>query len=730
MNTTLTSPFPYTYSRPRFHDNAKKVAGNFGKYASKYVKSIFPVKDWIAYYNMRWLVHDIISGLTVGIVAIPQSIGYARVAGLPPEYGLYSSFVGVLLYWLFATSKDISIGPTAVLSLLIGQISDQIYQSMDGQYTKSQIAITINFCAGILSLAIGLLRLGVIVDYIPGPVIVGFTTGSALTIATTELPRLFGMMDIEGESESSFEIQEEAIQELSHTHIDAVVGFICLFYLYALKYISNWLGKRYPRYERLFFFVGLSRNITLLLCSSIFASMIYQRETNKSPIAIVGAIPSGLDHFGLAKMDLKLLLKVSTSLPVVVLMLVLEHVAVAKSFGRINNYKIDASQEIIAIGIINTIGSFFGAFPTAGAFSKSAIKAKAGVHTPIAGVFTGTLVVLALFWLTPGFFFIPDAAIAAVLIHAVFDVVCKPSYVYTLYKIEFTDFIVFITAVIFSAFFNVEISVYISTLLALFFIIYRLARPRVDALSRLAITSDSCNKCIDCCSPKYAYVPNCDPSFTASIEPPNGVLIFRLDESLTYPNASFIEDTIFNYVKKHTRRYHKRPEKKYDRKWNDMGPKYKDEDEENSIFPRLRALILDIAAVSFIDATGLQALTDLKKAINKYSDHNVEYHFANIANKKVQDTLIIGGFGTIELDPKSENQKRLDEEAPTEIPDKLIQKQFFHLTLDTAVAATTENTEWPQPQIDQFINIALSTSPILPEIKRDSFTPVFLPNSF
>ncbi|CAJ0755491.1 17022_t:CDS:2 [Entrophospora sp. SA101] len=521
---------------------SKTIISDLPKNSIKYVLSLFPILFWIKNYNLIWLSGDIVAGLTVGSVVIPQGMGYAVLASLEPEYGLYSSFVGVSIYCLFSTSKDITIGPTAVMSLLIGQIITEIEKNNPDIYSAPQIAISLALICGLISLVIGLLRLGIIVDFIPAPVVAGFTTGSAITIT---IPKLLGITNIDSK-EAAYLVLGKSLGGLPRVKIDAALGIFSLVYLYGLKHGSRYLAKRYPTKERLFFFIEILRNITVVIICTLIAFLLnIGKDTN--PFKILKNVPSGFSHIGPAYLDLPLMRLIANYLPSVTIIMILEHVAIAKSFGRINNYKINSNQELIAIGTTNILGSFFGSYPTTGSFSRTALKAKSGVRTPLAGVFAALLVILV-----------------------------------------------------------------------------RLARAKYEILGKIKL---------------------------ATIQPPDGVLIFRLDESLTYPNASYIDDQIVKYCKKNTQRVYQPPLKKGDRPWNDFtvyGDASKEEEVENSKKPILNAIVFDFIAVGSLDSTGLQFLIDMKKELNKYSGHHVEYHFANVISTSIKNSLIVGGFGTLE----------------------------------------------------------------------------------
>ncbi|CAG8447657.1 28625_t:CDS:2 [Dentiscutata erythropus] len=688
--------YPYIFETKRTHpkEKASQIIREIPKFSAQYIKSLFPIFSWIHYYNLTWLISDVIAGLTVGLVVIPQSMGYAKIATLPVEYGLYSSFVGVALYCFFATSKDITIGPTAVVSLLTGQTINSILK-VTTKYTNTTIASTFSLLTGLIALTLGLLRLGFVVDFIPAPVVAGFTTGSAINIAVGQIAGLLGIPGIDNK-QATYLVLGNTLRAMGQTKDDAILGLIGLFFLYTIKYGCSYLSHRYPNKEKIFFFLGISRNCLLVIISTFIAYLVNIGRTT-SPISILKNVPSGFDHIGSPNLDSELLSIVAGYLPGISVVLILEHVAIARSFGRMNDYKIVASQELIAIGATNAIGSFFGAYPSTGSFSRSAIKAKSGVRTPLDGIFTAALVILSLYVLTPVFYYIPSATLSAIIIHAVLNLISGPAYIKQLWKIQFWDFIVFVLGVVFNFFFTVEIGIYVSTGFALALLLIRLARPRFVALGRLEVASSNNNGDN---SKQFAYVPLC-PMFQTAQSPPDGVLIFRFDESLTYPNSSYVEDQIVNYVKSNTRRSANIAEKVGDRPWNDASDDYKNKAVENSKLPKLNAIVFDFSAVSTIDSTGIQALVDIKKNLDRYTGDVIEYHFANILNEKIQRTLIVVGFG----EPKQKNflidvgiQSTSDItpveiETPKEAVENTVRKKYLHLSLQEAITAAT-NGAW------------------------------------
>ncbi|OCH95306.1 sulfate permease [Obba rivulosa] len=688
-----------------------------------YIESLFPITKWITRYNRGWLYGDVIAGFTVGIVVVPQSMSYAQIATLPPQYGLYSAFVGTLIYCLFATSKDVSIGPVAVMSLTISQIISDVDKRFPGVWEGPQIATTVAFVCGLIVLGIGLLRLGWIVEFIPAPAVSGYMTGSAINIVAGQVPGLLGESGFNTRA-ATFEVIINSFKFLPQTKLDAAFGITGLFSLYAIRMGCDALGRRYPRRQRLFFFLSVFRNAFVMVVLTL-ASWLYCRHrvshSGKYPIKILQTVPRGFQHVGPPVIDGKLVSALAGQLPVATIILLLEHIAISKSFGRVNGYKINPNQELIAIGVTNAIGTVFGAYPATGSFSRSALKSKSGVRTPAAGILSSIIVIVALYGLTPAFFWIPTAGLSAVIIHAVADLVTTPRQAYSFWRVSPLEFVIWLAAVLVTVFSTIEDGIYTSICASLALLLVRLARPRGYFLGKVTLTARSQEKA----ETRDVYVPlNPKPSLMnadVKVTPPApGVIVYRFEESFLYPNSSLLNTILVDYVKAHMRRGKDMSlVSPSDRPWNDPGPRPgQDENEENLKKPVLRAIVLDFSGVSQIDTTAVQSLIDTRKEVERWADRPIEFHFATILSPWVRRALLAGGFGTgvpsSQIPPEiaavvpyrggqivsnTEPEHHSDVEAPVpsksesdydavqNAPIELENTPFFHLDIVSAVRA-------------------------------------------
>ncbi|ORX36803.1 sulfate transporter family-domain-containing protein [Kockovaella imperatae] len=644
---------PETITVSSYIGSKTRAAGPVGR---DYLKSLFPFIQWAPRYNFTWLYGDLVAGITVGMVLVPQSLSYAKLALLQPEYGLYSSFIGVLTYAFFATSKDVSIGPVAVMSLETGNIIAKVQEKFGDLYSAPQIAVCLAFICGFIVLAIGLLRIGFIVEFIPQPAVSGFMTGSAINIAAGQIPAVFGLAKRLDTRAATYKVIINTLKNLPHTSLDAAFGLTALAFLYGVKWTLTYLPKRYPKFARPAFFLMALRHAVMIIVFTIASWRINVHE-KKPRIALVGYVPSGLRHVGQPYITGQLLGALGPHLPVATIILLLEHISIAKSFGRLNGYKINPNQELIAIGVNNTLGSVFSAYPSTGSFSRSALKAKSGVRTPAAGIPTGIVVLVALYAVAPAFYWIPNAALSALIIHAVADLVTPLKQSIGFWRVSPFEYLIFVGAVLWSIFYSIEAGIYWSLASSAALLLVRIARPKGHFLGRVRVQPEN----PELGTVRDVFVPLDNEGGMTNqgvvVEPPPpGIIIYRFEESFLYPNASHINDRIIEHVKATTRHgKHLDGVSKGDRPWNDPAPSKAQAEKDrqlNGQKPRLRAVILDFAAVANLDTTGVQNLIDTRREVEKWADRKVEFHFTGILSPWIRRALVAGGFGTGESSSK------------------------------------------------------------------------------
>ncbi|EAA28274.3 hypothetical protein GE21DRAFT_6078 [Neurospora crassa] len=634
-----------------------------------YLRELFPFVNWIFHYNLTWLLGDFIAGVTVGFVVVPQGMAYAKLANLAPEYGLYTSFVGFVLYWAFATSKDITIGAVAVMSTIVGNIIANV-QKDHPDFDAGDIARTLAFISGAMLLFLGLIRFGFIVEFIPIVAISAFMTGSAISIAAGQVSTLMGIPNINSREET-YKVIINTLKGLPNTHLDAAMGLTALFGLYFIRWFCTQMGKRYPRQQRAWFFVSTLRMVFIIILYILVSWLVnrHVKDPKKAHFKILGHVPSGFQHKGAPRLDNEILSAISGDIPTTILVLLIEHIAISKSFGRVNNYIINPSQELVAIGFTNLLGPFLGGYPATGSFSRTAIKAKAGVRTPLAGIFTAVLVLLALYALTSVFFYIPNSALAAMIIHAVGDLITPPREVYKFWLTSPLEVVIFFAGVFVSIFTSIENGIYVTVAASGAVLLWRIAKSPGKFLGQTEIYT----------APRELVRGSKDSGLTQSLlqksehhtaflsldrddlsnpelqisTPWPGIFVYRFGEGLNYVNSAKHLDNLTIHVFKHTRRTElNKFEKLGDRPWNDPGPRRGQAflTDELVSRPTLRAIILDFSAVNCIDVTAAQALQDLRNQFDRYAHPDkVEWHFAGVSNRWTKRALVASGFGVDSL---------------------------------------------------------------------------------
>ncbi|KAL2702326.1 hypothetical protein AAEP93_006624 [Penicillium crustosum] len=620
--------------------------------ARRYIWSLFPFLHWIGYYNVQWLIGDLVAGITVGAVVIPQGMAYAELAKLPPEYGLYSSFMGVLIYWFFATSKDITIGPVAVMSTLMGSIIIKV-QAVHPEIPPPVLASALANICGAIVLFLGLLRLGFIVDFIPLPAISAFMTGSAINVCAGQVKTVLGEKAHFSTRGATYKIIIDTLKHLPSARMDAAMGLTALAMLYGIRSACNYGTRKKPHKAKLFFFLSTLRTAFVVLFYTMISAAVNLHRRNHPAFKLLGNVPRGFKAAGVPKIDVPIIKAFLGELPAAVIVLLIEHIAISKSFGRVNNYTIDPSQEFIAIGISNLLGPFLGAYPATGSFSRTAIKAKCGVRTPLAGVITAVVVLLAIYALPALFFFIPKSSLSAVIIHAVGDLVTPLHITYQFWCVSPIDALIFFMGVIVIIFSTIETGIYCTIGVSLAVLLFRLAKARGQFLGYVQVHSVVGDHILN--------APQEDPStgFEDSTEMSRRIYLptehagGTNPRGFNYPNANHYTDHLVSHIFKETRRTNPQAwETTGDRPWNDPGPTRAErkilmaEEAPTSPLPTLRAIILDFAAVNNVDVTSVQNLIDVRNQLDRWaSPDTVQWHFTHVHNRWTKRALAAAGFG-------------------------------------------------------------------------------------
>ncbi|WP_414469012.1 SulP family inorganic anion transporter [Methanobacterium sp. ACI-7] len=471
------------------------------------VSSIFPVFKWARSYNKEWLRPDVLAGITVGAFTIPEAIAYASLAGLPPEVGLYSAMIALLVYVIFRTSCQLSIGPTSALSILVGSTLGSLMIVNAGQYAL--IASLVAAIVGLLALVSWILRLGFIVRFISKTVLTGFLAGLALFIASGQLPKIFG---ISGATGNFFQRIFYLISHIDQTNLATLaIGVGGLLFLIIAT-------KKFPK---------LPNALILVLGSIIILTF-----TNLASLGVkvVGSIPQGLPSLVIPEINLIDVNTLITLASEVFLLSYIEGYGVASNYAIKNRHKIDGNKELLPLGLSNLAVGLFQGFPVGGSVSRTAVNDESGAKTPLAGGISGLIILLVLVFLTSLFTNLPETILAAIVLFAIRGLFDIPHF-RLIYKFNDSEFAIAILTLLSVLIFGTLEGIIIGVILSILMLINKLYNPHIAILGQVAGTDNY--KDIKR-HPENLKIP--------------GILIIRIDGSQIFLNADNIKNNILSIL--------------------------------------------------------------------------------------------------------------------------------------------------------------------------------------
>jgi len=475
------------------------------------MKRYLPILDWLPNYKSEWLSGDLFAGLTVGVMLIPQGMAYALIAGLPPVYGLYASVVPQLIYAIFGTSRQLSVAPVAMDSLLVA--TGVSVMAMEGSEAYVTYAIMLAFFMGLAQFVLGAIRMGFITNLLAKPVISGFTSAAALIIGLNQLKYLIGV-DIE-KSNQVLDILINAIKSIDQTHL--VTLMIGIMGIVLIKSLKRFLPK--------------VPGALIAVVLGIFA--VSGLGLADQGVSIVREVPSGLPSFFMPDLSLQTiqkLLPLSLTIAVVAFM---EAYSVAKAIeAKRRDYKVVPNQELIALGASNIIGALFQSYPVTGGFSRSAVNHQAGAHTPLSSIISALLVALTLLFLTPLFYNLPHAILASIIMVAVSGLI-DISYARELWKTNKVEFGLLLATFLITLQFSMVPGIVSGIVLSILILLFKAANPHVAILGRVKGFSEYRNK-----------------RRFKDLELWNNVLIMRIDAPFAFVNIQTIKDRINQEIEK------------------------------------------------------------------------------------------------------------------------------------------------------------------------------------
>ena len=468
-------------------------------------KKYIPILSWLPNYKRGYLKGDIIAGVTVAIILIPQGIAYALIAGLPPIYGLYSALIPQLVYAVFGTSRQVAIGPVAMDSLIVATGVSTI--ALAGSESYIAIAILLAFVVGAIQFLMGVFRLGFIVNFLSKPVITGFTSAVALTIGLNQFRNLLGVDFIQ--SDQIYTLLEDIYERLPQLNTNTTtIGLVACFIIISLRKVN----KKIP-----------SSLIVVVLGIGILRYF----GQNFSDVAIVKDIPSGLPSFAIPDFDIELIRELSPIAITLVMVGYLETISIGKTLeGKQDDYRIEPNQELVALGLGNMLGSFFKSYPSTSSFSRSAINAESGGKSGVSAIVSALLVMITLLYLTPLFYHLPKTVLSAIIIVAVFNLIQIKETKF-LWKADNLDFWLLVATFFSTLIFGIEYGILIGVSLSIFVLIFRTSRPYVVELGKV---------------PNSNFYRNRNRFKEVLLD--SDVLVFRFDAQLFYANANYFRDKL------------------------------------------------------------------------------------------------------------------------------------------------------------------------------------------
>ncbi|KAL6600553.1 hypothetical protein ACP70R_045353 [Stipagrostis hirtigluma subsp. patula] len=548
----------------------------------EWAEAALPCVAWMRRY--RWkedLQADLAAGITVGVMLVPQAMSYAKLAGLHPIYGLYTGFVPLFVYAIFGSSRQLAVGPVALVSLLVSNVLGGIVNSSSELYTE--LAILLAFMVGILECLMGLLRLGWLIRFISHSVISGFTTASAIVIGLSQIKYFLGYSVTR--SSKIIPLIDSIISGIDQfSWPPFVMGSTFL----AILLIMKNLGKSNKRLR----FLRASGPLTAVVVGTIFVKIF-----RPSAISVVGEIPQGLPKFSIPR-GFEHLMSLMPTAVLITGVAILESVGIAKALAAKNGYELDSNKELFGLGIANICGSFFSAYPATGSFSRSAVNHESGAKTGLSGIIMGIIIGSALLFMTPLFTDIPQCALAAIVISAVTGLVDYEEAIF-LWGIDKKDFFLWAITFMTTLIFGIEIGVLVGVGFSLAFVIHESANPHIAVLGRLPGTT------------VYRNTLQYPEAYTY-----NGIVVVRIDAPIYFANISYIKDRLREY--------------ELNLPNSNRGPDV----------GRVYFVILEMSPVTYIDSSAVQALKDLHQ---EYKARHIQIAIAN-PNRQVHLLLSRSGI--------------------------------------------------------------------------------------
>ena len=476
------------------------------------IARLFPIAKDLLNYNRSTLFSDLIAGLSIAVIVIPQGLAYAMIAGLPPIYGLYAALIPQLIHGMMGTSRHPAVGPVALDSLVVAIALGALSLSGIGEVIAA--AVFLATMVGILQLLMGLLHMGVLANYLSRPVISGFTSAAAIIIGLSQVEHLLGL-----QIESSYQIQKmilSVLQNFNESHlITVVVGLSAMSLILITK-------KYLPKFP------------SALLVSVFGVLLIWSTRWDLHGVEIIGYIPAGLPDVGLFTVSPEL---IKDMLPFSLTLAVIGYVEIISITKELEEqeekYSLKPNKELMALGTANLVGSFFQSYPVSASFSRSAVKFQAGAKTGMTAVFSALIVGLTLLFFTSLFFYLPIAVLAGIIMVAVIRLI-NVRYAIDLYKTRRDEFFLLLVTCLLTLFVGISEGILIGALLSLLLMVIRTSKPHYALLAKVSGTN---------------YYKNIS-RFETDTKIDDDILIMRFDAQLFFGNRDYFRKVVFEEVEK------------------------------------------------------------------------------------------------------------------------------------------------------------------------------------
>ncbi len=486
------------------------------------LKTYFPILDWGRRYNRQTLTSDLVAAVIVTIMLIPQSLAYALLAGLPPEVGLYASILPLIAYAIFGTSSALAVGPVAVVSLMTASAVGRV--AAEGGVDYASAAIVLAMLSGLMLVGMGLFRLGFIANFLSHPVISGFITASGLIIAASQLG---GLLGIRTEGHTLPDLVMSIFANIGAINgWTLAVGVVAVALLLWIRLdLKNWLGR-----------FGVPKGVATIIVRAgpvlvVFLTMAWSAgmDLGAKGVALVGDVPQGLPMLSLRGFDLEIIRQLAVPALIISIVGFVESISVAQTLAAKRRERIAPSQELIGLGASNIAAAIGGGYPVTGGFARSVVNFDAGAATPAAGAFTAIGIALATLLLTPFLAILPKATLAATIVIAVLTLVdfsiLKRAWTYSR-----ADFAAVAITIVGTLMLGVEMGIALGVGTSILVFLYRSSVPHAAIVGQVPGTEH------------YRNVKR------HKVETVPGVISIRVDESLYFANARYLEDLVLEQV--------------------------------------------------------------------------------------------------------------------------------------------------------------------------------------